>query len=464
MRNLYRLLLNYKLLALAPIEPTLRFVVALAIANLPFLWLEHSEFMSRAMINMDLALALCILPRLPIIGIAMLAIAWGADWIVNLAMAFHFSTPAEFVKSIHYAASLDYKGFIQWPEVIWTVTFIVVVTLLFFVTRRQHNMWQPGIAITFLLVFADAVNGSSLLSSRSALLYPVNLAGSPSITLVMSLIHTSASEQLLKLRKEDTVQGLVDIPAWAAANPDRGVLFVIVESLGVPTDSTMREWVQSQWLIPSLHQRFNVHTANIPFKGSTTSAELRSLCILAGSYRSVDSAQGVNCLPAQLAANGWSTIGMHGFSGRMFNRENWWPKVGLQTAIFGEAPEFQGERCGTVFRGGCDNTLLAIGVKALAPRRFVYLLTLNTHLPIDRPAQGTPIPTKCDSIESNSEVCDHISATTAVLRQLQQALETVTDAPLVVVIGDHAPPFSNKLSRQAFLQDKVPAAVLVPRY
>jgi hypothetical protein len=341
--------------------------------------------------------------------------------------------------------------------------FIIVGALLFFVTRRHRNMWQPGIAITVLLIFVDAVNGSSALSSRSGLLYPINLAGSPSTTLVMSVIHTSELQPLRKLRKEDTVQSLVDIPAWAAAHPDRGILFVIVESFGVPTDPTIRAWIQSQWLDPSLRQRFNVRTADVDFKGSTTSAELRSLCMLAGSYRSVDSAQGSACLPAQLAANGWSTVGIHGFSGRMFDRVNWWPKVGLQTTLFGEAPEFQGVRCGTAFRGGCDNILITTGVQSLAPRTFVYLLTLNTHLPIEPLAQGTPTPPTCYSAGSNSEVCDHVSATTAVLRHLRHTLETVSVAPLVVVVGDHAPPFSNKLSRQAFIQNKVPLAVLVPK-
>jgi hypothetical protein len=463
MRNLYRLHLSPKLLALGPVEPTLRFVLALAIANLPFLWLEHSSFMSRAMINVDLALALCMLPRLPIIGIVLLAISWGAEWLVSLAMTFHFGSPAEFVQSIRYAASLDYQGFIHWPAVTWMMLFIIVGALLFFVTRRHRNMWQPGIAITVLLIFVDAVNGSSALSSRSGLLYPINLAGSPSTTLVMSVIHTSELQPLRKLRKEDTVQSLVDIPDWAAAHPDRGILFVIVESFGVPTDPTIRAWIQSQWLDPSLRQRFNVRTADVDFKGSTTSAELRSLCMLAGSYRSVDSAQGSACLPAQLAANGWSTVGIHGFSGRMFDRVNWWPKVGLQTTLFGEAPEFQGVRCGTAFRGGCDNILITTGVQSLAPRTFVYLLTLNTHLPIEPLAQGTPTPPTCYSAGSNSEVCDHVSATTAVLRHLRHTLETVSVAPLVVVVGDHAPPFSNKLSRQAFIQNKVPLAVLVPK-
>lgn len=463
MINFYRIYEGSKLLALLHRGPTLRFVTALAIVHLPFLWLDNSNLMSRAIINVDLALAICILPIFPIVGIALLVIAWGAEWIISLTMTFFFNTPAEFLNSLRYAANLDYQGYIHWPAVNLLMLFISAGTLVFFIIRRQHSMWKPGIVIILLLIFADAFNGLSLLSSRSSLLYPVNLAGSPSTTLANSVLHTSASEPLSKLRKEDTVQGLIDIPAWAAANPDRGILFVIVESLGVPTDASMQAWVQSQWIDPSLLERFNIHTANIPFKGSTTSGELRSLCQLAGSYRGVDYTQGATCLPAQLVSNGWTTIGMHGFSGRMFDRVNWWPKIGLQTFIFGEAPEFRAEKCGTVFRGGCDATLLAAGVESLAPSRFVYLLTLNTHLPIDHPSQDIPTPSMCDSPKSNIEVCDHVSVTTAVLRQLRQKLDTLSVAPLVVVIGDHAPPFSNKLSRQAFLQGKVPVAVLIPK-
>jgi hypothetical protein len=455
--------IKFSMHPLAPIQLTLIFITALTIANLPFLWLENSTFISRAVINLDLALALCILPKLPIAGMILLALAWGAEWIVNAATTFHFGAPAEFLQSIRYAATLNYEGLIHWSAIISMMLFTAAGSLLFFITRKRNALWKPGIVTILFLIIIDVVNGSSALSSHSSLHYPINLAGSPSFTLIMSMAQTSEVVPLRQLPRDDTVQGLVDIPAWAAGHPDRGILFVIIESLGIPKDPTIREWVRSQWVDPGLLQRFEVFSADVPFKGSTTSGELRSLCMLAGSYRSVDVAQGANCLPAQLAASGWSTIGMHGFSGRMFDRANWWPKIGLQTTLFGEAPEFQTLRCGITFRGGCDSTLLANGFKALAPRRFIYLLTLNTHLPFERPAEGTPIPPGCQSSESNTEVCDHISATTAVLRQIRKELEKTSTPPLVVVIGDHAAPFSNKNSRQAFLADQVPAAVLVPR-
>ena len=61
------------------------------------------------------------------------------------------------------------------------------------------------------------------------------------------------------------------------------------------------------------------------------------------------------------------------------------------------------------------------------------------------------------------EVCDHISATTSVLRYLRKEIEMALAPPLIIIVGDQAPLFSNKMSREAFIADKVPAVVLVPR-
>lgn len=446
------------------VELTLRFLIALAIANAPYWWLGQSLFMSRAVLNVDLAVALCVLPAAPVAGIALLAVGWGADWILSQSLTYHFRTPTEFVHSIRYAATLDYKGFIGWHAVPLVLPFAIAVVLLVRITHQHKNLWRPAVAVTSLLVMVDATNGSSMLSDRGTWRYTINLAGSPVATLSALAMREPATGPLLKLRTEDTVQGLVDIPAWAAAHPDRSILFVIVESLGVPKDPALHEWVQAQWLDQGMRQRFEVRSAELPFKGSTTSGELRSLCTLAGSYRGMDAAHGADCLPARLAANGWTTVGMHGFSGQMFNRIHWWPAMGLQASVFGEAPEFQGRRCGAAFRGGCDSALIAMGAKALAPgKRFVYLLTLNTHLPVERPADGTPAPPACANPRADRDVCDHLAATAEVLRQLRSGIDTTRVAPLVVVVGDHAPPFADKLSRQAFLADKVPAVVLVPR-
>lgn len=441
---------------------TLRFLLALAIANAPYWWLGNTLFMSRAVFNVDVALALCVLPVAPVAGIVLLCVAWGADWILNQSLTYHFRTPMEFVHSIRYADTLNISGFVEWRTVALLLPFAIAAALLVRLTRGQRNLWRPALVVISLLVLVDASNGSSMLSDRGTWRYTVNLAGSPVATLSALAVREPATAPLLALRTEDTVQGLIDIPSWAAAHPERSILFVIVESLGVPTNPALRDWLRTQWL-DNPNQRFDIRSADIPFRGSTTSGELRSLCALAGSYRSMDAAHGATCLPARLAALGWSTVGMHGFSRQMFNRAQWWPAMGLQSTVFVEAPEFQGARCGAAFRGGCDSDLIALGMKALEPnRRFVYLLTLNTHLPVEPPSEDTPSPPACTSPTADRDVCHHLAATAAVLRQLRRAFDTTHPMPLVVVVGDHAPPFANRLSRQAFLSNKVPAVVLVP--
>jgi hypothetical protein len=444
---------------------TLRFFVALALANAPFWLLSTTMFMSRGFFNVDVALAFCLMPFAPRAAVVLLCTLWGADWILSQSLLFHFRTPSEFVHAFRYANELDPLAYINLQSGVIALLFIASAAALIYITKGQRRLWRPGIVVSASLVLLDAMNGSSMLSDRSGWRFAFNLAGSPTTTLAAHALGNQTAAQLHPLGTEDTIQGVVDIPLWARSHPERSVLFVIAESLGVPTSPEFHSWLKAQLVDPKIESQFDVHTAEVPFRGSTTSGELRSLCALAGSYRSMSAKSGENCLPARLVQEGWSTVGIHGFSGRMFNRTRWWPAIGLQSTLFIDAPEFkEGPRCGAAFRGGCDHDLIDIGTHALSPaKRFVYLLTLNTHLPVAPSSATAPVPAQCQLPDADSDVCGHLAATGQMLRHLREAVGTVVAKPLVVVVGDHAPPFANKQSRQAYLQDKVPAFVLVPR-
>jgi hypothetical protein len=71
---------------------TVRSIAALALGNAPFWWLGSSLFMSRAIIDVDIAIALCVLPFSIPLGLALLGIAWGADLILSQSLTFHFRT------------------------------------------------------------------------------------------------------------------------------------------------------------------------------------------------------------------------------------------------------------------------------------------------------------------------------------------------------------------------------------
>lgn len=453
----------------SPILPTsqltLRFVAALILANAPYWWLGHTVFMSRALFNLDVTLALCVLPFSALAGLALLWLAWAADWILNQSLTFYFRSPHEFMDAFRYATELDYSRYLSVRAVLMTLPFIAASALLVHVTRARRRLWLPAVVLSSLLALVDAFNGSSILSDRGGWRYGLNIAGSPTATLTAQALQQPSATPLRPLPIEDTVLGMVDVAQWATSHDQQSVLFVIVESLGVPVSPAFYGWLRAQLIDPAIEQRFEARTASLPFRGSTTAGELRSLCGLAGSYRSLDEQAGAECLPARLSRQGWTTVGMHGFSKQMFNRTQWWPAIGLQSSVFIDAPEFEGKNhCGGAFRGGCDEDLIDSGVKALAPgKRFVYLLTLNTHLPIEPSSKVLPAPALCGEVPADTDICQHLARAGETLRHLRDAIKHVEPRPLVIVVGDHAPPFANMHSRQAYLQDKVPAAVLLPR-
>jgi hypothetical protein len=442
-----------------------RFVTAIILVNAPFWLLATQFFLGRAFLNLDLGIAICLLPRHPAGGFALLALGWGIDWLSSQSMTFHFGSPLEFIHSLQFASALRLREFASWSTPLLFAPFLVCCVLAASVVRGQRKLWRPAVVFTALMVGIDALNGSSMLSRHDDLRVGMNIAGSPWTALALSgLTSEPAGTPLSALPPDESAQGLVDIPGWAQLHPEGGVLFVVVESMGSPDVPEIRRWLSGQLVDEHIRTRYLVREADLPFRGSTTAGELRSMCALGGSYRRLDASSGSRCLPAKLKELGWATVGMHGFSGRVFSREVWWPLIGLQSIYFIDAPEFGDLRCGEVFRGVCDNRLVDIGIEALKPgRRFVYLLTVNTHLPLASAGVDGDLGAMCERHGQSREACHMFSRLGGVLRHIRNALATQNEAPLVVVVGDHAPPFNSLESRRSFSEDKVPAFVLLPR-
>jgi hypothetical protein len=300
-----------------------------------------------------------------------------------------------------------------------------------------------------------------MLTLRDGWRLPFNLAGSPATTVAVLVAHSSAVKPLRNLPSSETIQGLVDVPSWAARHPGRAVLVVIVESLGAPVQPTLRSWLDTR-VAPT---GYEVRLADLPFRGSTTSGELRALCKVAGHYQSLDLAVRSQCLPARLATLGWESTGLHGFSRRMFDRESWWPKLGLGSTHFVDSPWLaDAPRCGGAFGGACDAFLVERALGWLEKgNRFAYVLTLNTHLPLP----PTPVPPElagiCKELATPPAACALVGALGRVLTNVATRVSMSSRRPLVLVVGDHAPPFKVRETRQAFRQDVVPAYALVPR-
>ncbi|WP_157597994.1 MULTISPECIES: hypothetical protein [unclassified Rhizobacter] len=442
----------------------LRFGGVLCLANAPFWILGRFLFFDRAVVVVDVALAALASGLGAVVGVVVLCVLWLADAITSASKIYYFGSVGSFIDAGRFLLKLDLLAFLSGRNLAVLLLFSLCAAGCYCLMRRRLD-WRAVVLVTLPIVLLDVLNGSSYLSIRSSRITYSNIAASPLLTVGRSLTSLHEPGPIDPVPAGESAQDVVDLAGWAAAHPSRSVLFVVVESLGIHRDPATREWLRSALIDADLSRRYDVVERELPFHDATVAGELRSLCGLAGDYRSLSQSVAARCLPAKLAAIGWETIGLHGFSGNVFDRREWWPMIGLQRIFFAEEllrPE--SARCGGAFRGSCDADLVRqAGIELQQPRRLVYLLTLNSHLPL---ALG-PIPpdnqSRCDNARAGRDVCQLLTTHRALLSELRNMLQRLDNAPAVVVVGDHAPPFVDTEGRNQYAADRVPMLLLLPR-
>lgn len=447
-----------------------RVLAAYALVNAPFWWLAHQYFLSRPWLNVELMVPVVLAVFSTTWAMVFLAGGWLVDWVLSQSATFYFTSPLDFLRSAQFLTALSWREFLTADRLVLVLPFVLSAWALpKLVPRRQHG-WRSvwvGVGVVALVALLDVFNGSSMASARSVRWVDVNLAGSPTTTLTVRALSETDNRPLRPLAVSDSAQGLVDVVGWARQHPLRSVIVVVVESLGWHQSDAVRAWLQDRLWDASLASRYRMAAAPVPFNGSTTNGELRELCNVSGSYRKVPEVAGsLECLPKVLADMGWTTSGLHGFSRAMFMRTLWWPQIGIEHAWFGEdlVPS-GGRQCGGAFSGACDDDVLARGFEmARAPRQFVYVLTLNSHLPLRAGEIAPALKAVCDRSALQEPECQLTALLGTVMTAIHQGLSSAPRGaePLVLVVGDHAPPFAIRALRQAYSQTHVPAYALVP--
>ncbi len=248
----------------------------------------------------------------------------------------------------------------------------------------------------------------------------------------------------------------------------RNVLVVVVEAMGHFEDPQHEAFLLHAFDDADLRKRYDVSTGTTTYYGSTTAAELRELCETREPYARVVGGLQLDCLPQRMAARGYRTMAIHGFTRRFFERDLWYPKIGFQKLIFAEELEGTAQRqCGGgPFRGLCDVDLIPLIGRELqntAQPTFVYWLTLSTHVPI-APREGTPL-LDCDhggGPMRHAEVCYSAEMWSDLLSSLARMTADIPPTDILIV-GDHAPPLWSKAGRNLFTPGKVQWVRLTPR-
>lgn len=255
------------------------------------------------------------------------------------------------------------------------------------------------------------------------------------------------------------------------ATGKRHLVMVMVESMGLPADPTMRQRLVDLWAPREVRARYDVTSGDSLFYGSTTNGELRELCGRWAEYEPLLESRDAGCLPARLAARGYRSQAWHSFNGSFFDRTVWYPNIGFQKMRFAEDLLAAGAApCPGVFPGACDRDvprLIRAELKAAKGPQFLYWLTVNSHLPVLE--SGALHTTGCEGFDARLAedypmACRLMQlfgeAGANLAREISAADFPEAD---ILIVGDHIPPFFDRSHREQFAPDSVPWILLRPK-
>ena len=363
---------------------------------------------------------------------------------------------------------------------------------------RRYGRWQAVacfIVFAFLLASADCLT----IARRTGHLPNPFRGGQPADRVDLSLntairlarvpiVRLIPSElEFARLRRIEVVDraSALSVPSAAAVgvrfaelDTARGrempnLVIVLVESWGLANNSSLNNALTQPYSQPALRARYDVIQGTVPFDGGTVSGEARELCgnSLGFHLLSASETELRACLPERLAARGYRTMAVHGMDGHLFARSTWYGRIGFQESWFNDRFKEHGlPDCPGAFTGTCDAAIASwVGRRLAEPSPapyFVHWVTLNSHLPVLVPsplADGAPC-SLAKGLTPESPLCSWYQLVANVHQSVSQMAMAKLGRPTIfVIVGDHAPPFSNPTLRSQFSSAVVPYVVLTPR-
>ncbi len=298
------------------------------------------------------------------------------------------------------------------------------------------------------------------------------------------LVHSEVFQVMLQKEESSLPSHIAAIPsASAVGTMSAGIrpnsngqmpnlVLIVVESWGLATDPSIGNSLIEPYNRADLIAKYKVLKGAVPFYGATIVGEARELCGTMVGLHIIEASQNelARCLPDRLAAMGYQNIALHGMDGRWFDRRTWYPRIGFQEEWFRD--QFRAQNlpsCEGSFLGTCDTAIADwIGDRLKVPEdhpKFIYWMTLNSHLPVPNPPPLLS-PVSCafsPSLTQQPALCAWFQLVANVHEAVYtQAMRFQARPTVFVVVGDHAPPFSDAGLRNDFSHTVVPYIVLVP--
>ncbi|MBT9552421.1 MAG: hypothetical protein IV088_16340 [Hydrogenophaga sp.] len=437
-----------------------------AVLSLMFQWASLHFGFKRYLLSAEMLMALLLFVMgLRWLGIGLFLATAGLEMALGATAVFRLIDIGQVLDIAEYLfeARVSYLMMLVLLLVFAATSFWIAASRL----KGARWVWLPLIASVLMLVqwqlsFAKATFFSPPFAERNELLF-----GSSALFVHRTLEENRRRHVHIGADAESAEYLPIAHPSASSLTlgerpTSRRILFVVVESWGLPKDSASIE--QQIHALRTSDRVRNFKLLDIDAVGTTAAGELRELCGRMPTrlnFRQMTRETVGLCLPARLAEQGYKTVSLHAAFGAMYRRLLWYPVLGFGESLFRETLPFKGTQCHS-FPGYCDRDLFGVVQEKMQKDKvFLYWLTLNSHVPYDRRDIAKYRGDLCDSafgVNYSEQLCNYQNLHVQFFEQLTKLIESDSMRGVeVVVVGDHAPLFNGADSLKQFFADKVPA-------
>lgn len=392
--------------------------------------------------------------------------------ILTISSNLYFHNPTELLYALYYIKHYRINN----TQIILIFLVLASIYSLYYAIKYlnkqkdRQQILKANLLILFIVLISDLLNGSTVLvkANRFGKFINKDIASNniiPVFHFSKKIIGYSTKEKLTPLRDESPTFNLFKY------DTSGNQLLVIVESLGkIESEKDFmlfKEVLENDWDSSGWKSMWG----KTPYNGSTTAAELRELLNSKGRPEELIGLKREQ-IPKSIfdikKLQGFSTIGMHSYSGKMFARSTWWPLIGIEQSLFKENIKKEKNSLKvndeTSFLSVNDEDAIDyLNSKTRDIKTFGYLLTVNTHIPFN------PYPTihRKDFEDFKNKIENKVSETAKkhLLRIAQIMLYISNDSEKskwdkILFVGDHPPPFTSPIDRNFYSHKVVPFILL----
>ncbi len=311
----------------------------------------------------------------------------------------------------------------------------------------------------FLLLSFSMVYSIDSLFGSSSLQFKPN--GKLNVNFSQSIIMQYAKDARIYLKKYLPVSQIENFESinkeeslsyrYLSKDSSEKEALIILESWGLNNDIEKRmEQVRSIMLLSNSGYRVNLDSSL--FFGGTSQAEVRELYNKSGeAYYSIiqHGFSDIKGLAQEKKIAGYNTIALQSFSGFYSNGYHFRESSGFnQIKDFDFFKNESQRNYNNHYISVNDEAVFDYGFKQLSKEKkaFLYILTINSHLPFHTQTGKTELESQYDRIKE----------------QFNYLAALLTNYPVdkLVIVGDHPPPFLTESERSHYSSRFVPALII----